>query len=67
MNHRLVAFGLATHTGADAGQRFASPVGDAVTAIFTLIAARANRHAGASGTDGVADRVIYLILHRTVA
>jgi len=67
MNHRLIAFGLATHTGADAGQHFASPVRDAVAAIFTLLTALASGHAGSSGTDCVVDRIVDLILHRTIA
>lgn len=67
MNHRLVALGLAAHAGADAGQRLASPVGNGVAAIFTLIAALAGGHAGSSGADRVVECIIDLVLHRTIA
>lgn len=67
MNHRLVAFGLATHTGADAGQGLASQVRNVIAAIFTLIAAFSSGHAVSSGTDCVVDCIVDLILHRTIA
>jgi hypothetical protein len=67
MNYRLVAFGLATHTGTDARQRLASSIRDAVAAIFTLIAALASGHAGSGGPDCVVDCIVDLILHRTIA
>jgi len=67
MNYRLVAFGLATHTGADARQRLASSVRDVVAAIFTLIAALSSGDAGSRGADCVVDCIVDLILHRTIA
>lgn len=67
MNNRLVAFALATHTGADARQRLAPSVRDAFAAIVTLIAALTVMYAGPSCTDCVIDRIVDLILHRTIA
>ena len=67
MNYRLISFGLATHTGADAKERLTSSFGNAVAAIFAVIAPLPSRHAGPGGADRVVDGIIDLILHRTVA
>jgi hypothetical protein len=66
MHHGLVAFDLARHTGANAGQRRASFVRDAVPAIFAEIASLTSRHAGSSSADCVVDRIVDLLLHRAI-
>lgn len=67
MDNCFVAFTLATHTGTDARQGLAPSARDAVSAIVTVITTFAIVHAGSSCTNRIADSIVDLILHCTVA
>ena len=63
----LVAFRLAGHAGAHAGEGAAAGFGDLLAAFGAFVAALAHGHAGAGREDGVLHRIVDLILHRAVA
>src|SRR6185503_229595 len=67
VNDRLVPFGLAGDTGADARKRLAATCRNRFAAIVAFVRALAVRSQSAGAKDGIFHRVLGLVLNRSIA
>ena len=67
MDDALVALGLAGDAGADAGKRLAAALRDRLSAIVAFLGTVAFRSERPGPQDRIGDRVVDLILNRSVA